>query len=504
MPPSPTSPSSPPDRCRTTRSTSRGRSPCSPPPARAGWAPPGMPRTAPVGAPPLAGWPRSRVATGSAEVRATASDVGVEVVLRYRLDDHGVLVVERRDQHLRRPDAARRRRAAGHPAAAAACRRGARPHRPLVPRALAAAPPARPRHAPAGGRRGRTGHDARCSWWPARPGSACAPARCGPCTPRGAATTSTSSSAPRGRRHHTRGARRRRAARAGRGPPRPRRDVCRPDGRLRPLHRGPRRALAPLYGSQRARPGTDAARARSCSTRGRRSTSTTDLDHLKRLADTAARDRRRALRPRRRLVRRPPRRPRRARRLGRSPPDVWPTGLGPLVDHVKGLGMEFGLWFEPEMVNLDSDLVRAHPEWVLGPVAGTAACRRGTSTCSTWRTPTRAASARGDQRADRRVRHRLHQVGPQPRPARGRAHRCRPGRDRPRACTPRPSPSTGCSTSCGPAHPGLEIESCSSGGAPGRPRRARPHRPDLDLATATTPSSGPPSSAGPACSCRRS
>ncbi len=50
--------------------------------------------------------------------------------------------------------------------------------------------------------------------------------------------------------------------------------------------------------------------------------------------------------------------------------EVWPDGLGPLVDHVRGLGMEFGLWFEPEMVNLDSDLVRAHPEWVLGPVAG--------------------------------------------------------------------------------------------------------------------------------------
>ncbi|EAP97348.1 alpha-galactosidase [Janibacter sp. HTCC2649] len=51
-------------------------------------------------------------------------------------------------------------------------------------------------------------------------------------------------------------------------------------------------------------------------------------------------------------------------------PEVWPEGLGPLVDHVKGLGMEFGLWFEPEMVNLDSDVVRAHPDWVLGPVAG--------------------------------------------------------------------------------------------------------------------------------------
>jgi alpha-galactosidase len=45
--------------------------------------------------------------------------------------------------------------------------------------------------------------------------------------------------------------------------------------------------------------------------------------------------------------------------------DVWPDGLGPLVDHVRGLGMEFGLWFEPEMINPDSDLYRAHPEWVL-------------------------------------------------------------------------------------------------------------------------------------------
>jgi alpha-galactosidase len=46
---------------------------------------------------------------------------------------------------------------------------------------------------------------------------------------------------------------------------------------------------------------------------------------------------------------------------------VWPDGLDPLIDHVRGLGMEFGLWFEPEMVNPDSDLFRAHPEWVLAP-----------------------------------------------------------------------------------------------------------------------------------------
>jgi alpha-galactosidase len=44
---------------------------------------------------------------------------------------------------------------------------------------------------------------------------------------------------------------------------------------------------------------------------------------------------------------------------------VYPDGLKPLVDHVTSLGMEFGIWFEPEMVNPDSDLFRAHPDWVL-------------------------------------------------------------------------------------------------------------------------------------------
>ncbi|KNY04717.1 alpha-galactosidase [Microbacterium sp. GCS4] len=44
---------------------------------------------------------------------------------------------------------------------------------------------------------------------------------------------------------------------------------------------------------------------------------------------------------------------------------VWPRGLHPLVDHVRGLGMEFGLWVEPEMVNPDSDIARENPDWIL-------------------------------------------------------------------------------------------------------------------------------------------
>lgn len=44
---------------------------------------------------------------------------------------------------------------------------------------------------------------------------------------------------------------------------------------------------------------------------------------------------------------------------------IYPGGLGPLAAHVTGLGMEFGLWVEPEMVSPDSELYRAHPDWAL-------------------------------------------------------------------------------------------------------------------------------------------
>ncbi|HZU76426.1 MAG TPA: alpha-galactosidase, partial [Dehalococcoidia bacterium] len=44
-------------------------------------------------------------------------------------------------------------------------------------------------------------------------------------------------------------------------------------------------------------------------------------------------------------------------------PRKFPHGLRPLIDGVHRVGMGFGLWVEPEMVNPDSDLYRAHPDW---------------------------------------------------------------------------------------------------------------------------------------------
>jgi len=48
----------------------------------------------------------------------------------------------------------------------------------------------------------------------------------------------------------------------------------------------------------------------------------------------------------------------------RPDPAKFPTGLGRLIAEVERLGMDFGLWVEPEMVNPDSELYRAHPDWV--------------------------------------------------------------------------------------------------------------------------------------------
>ncbi len=53
--------------------------------------------------------------------------------------------------------------------------------------------------------------------------------------------------------------------------------------------------------------------------------------------------------------------------LGDWIPDTekLPDGLGGLIEKINDMGLRFGLWIEPEMVNEDSDLYRAHPDWAL-------------------------------------------------------------------------------------------------------------------------------------------
>lgn len=46
-------------------------------------------------------------------------------------------------------------------------------------------------------------------------------------------------------------------------------------------------------------------------------------------------------------------------------PDLLPNGISGLSKRIRALGMEMGLWFEPEMVNKDSDFYRSHPDWIL-------------------------------------------------------------------------------------------------------------------------------------------
>ena len=45
--------------------------------------------------------------------------------------------------------------------------------------------------------------------------------------------------------------------------------------------------------------------------------------------------------------------------------DLLPGGITGLARKIEEMGMKFGLWFEPEMVNKNSDLYRAHPDWIL-------------------------------------------------------------------------------------------------------------------------------------------
>ena len=79
--------------------------------------------------------------------------------------------------------------------------------------------------------------------------------------------------------------------------------------------------------------------------------------------------------------------------LGDWTPDPvkYPDGLAPLARAVNALGMEFGLWVEPEMVNPDSDMYRAHPEWALHQAGRPLLTARGQLVLDMARADVRAA-----------------------------------------------------------------------------------------------------------------
>lgn len=46
--------------------------------------------------------------------------------------------------------------------------------------------------------------------------------------------------------------------------------------------------------------------------------------------------------------------------------EKFPNGLRPIADKVHEKGLQFGLWFEPEMISVQSELYKMHPDWALG------------------------------------------------------------------------------------------------------------------------------------------
>ena len=181
--------------------------------------------------------------------------------------------------------------------------------------------------------------------------------------------------------------------------------------------------------------------------------------------------------------------------------DVWPDGdksLKALADYVHGKGLEFGLWFEPEMVNPDSDLFRAHPDWVLKPTEGRLPMQGRTQQVVDLTNPDAydyiydaMDKLVGELGIDyiKWDHNKLVTEAVSPRTGRPAVHQQTLAVYR-------------IFTDLKAAHPGLEIESCSSGGG----------RVDLGILevadrigdpTASTRWNAPTSSATPRCSCRR-
>ena len=118
---------------------------------------------------------------------------------------------------------------------------------------------------------------------------------------------------------------------------------------------------------------------------------------------------------------------------------VWPGGLHRLVDHVRARGMQFGLWFEPEMVNPDSELYRAHPDWILSAGGRVPPLQRNQLVLDLTRPEVADYLFEPDQRRAVGVPDLLRQVGLQPGHRRCRLRRSARA---PRPRTPRRWPST--------------------------------------------------------------
>ena len=131
---------------------------------------------------------------------------------------------------------------------------------------------------------------------------------------------------------------------------------------------------------------------------------------------------------------------------GGSTRTVWPGGLHRLVDYVRDRGMQFGLWIEPEMVNPDSDLYRAHPDWILSAGQRVPPLQRHQLVLDLTRPEVSAYLFEQDQQPALGIPGLLRQMGLQPGPHR-RGQRLRGTVPRPR--TTRRWPSTRCSTGSG-------------------------------------------------------
>ncbi|MFC5380186.1 alpha-galactosidase [Aquipuribacter nitratireducens] len=146
-------------------------------------------------------------------------------------------------------------------------------------------------------------------------------------------------------------------------------------------------------------------------------------------------------------------------------PAVWPADLGPFADRVRSHGMQVGLWVEPEMVNPDSDVARAHPDWVLGPAPASHGSAPGTRP---WRR--QQALDLTQPGAYAHVRDQLDRVLSDVRPDYLKwdhnrdLHEAVDAQGRP-AVHRQTQAAYRLMTELQERHPGLEIESCASGGA---------------------------------------